>query len=107
MCFLSSPSAPSHTLLQDRDWKCLHHFPCWLCFHHHHFSKDLPLPCLSCWLHASFDLADARNGKHPSALHFLCCNFCKVVQDLSTHALLHLRAGGQCFCNATLGHGPH
>ena len=43
--------------------------------------RPLSLTCLGCSLRAGFHLAGSRNSEHPSALHFLCCNFCEAVQD--------------------------
>ena len=86
MCkhFLFCSSPFSYTLLQGGEGEGLDHFSCRFCFYHHHFSKDLPLPCFGCWLYSGFDFAEAWDCEHSSALHFLRCNFCEAVQDLST-----------------------
>merc|ERR1719221_1007540 len=97
-------SKASEALLQGRDRECLDHFPCWLCFHHHHFAKDLSVSSLSCWLHSGFELAQARNGEHSCLLYFLRCNFCNAIKNLSTEALFQLCVSGQDFCNTSLGH---
>merc|ERR1719150_2331035 len=97
----------SNALLQRSHSEGLDNLLGWLCFHHHHLAKHLPLASLRRGLRLHLQHREAWDGELASGFDFLRGYGCETSKRLL--AICRFQAGGCCDrrCDARLGHGRH